>query len=364
MLGNMRFFELLQVAIGNRECLTSCLTDEEWDSLYFECEKHNILGIAYVGITKLPKEQCPSSHLLETWSDVALTMKERNSLLNKRCREMCEYFDGQGMNSCVLMPIGKYRTPDDIDVLCWSKKGKDSKIPFVEYVNFQYVSSSRHIKPKVVRQNVDWETGSFQVEPHFKFSYFNCPWHDRRFKKFVEKKVLMTSPFVRPLDTFPLVQRDGDFPVLSNVFKAVYQLIHLYRKFFCEEIRIGHLLDYYLVLRSLRDESPDENVCKEIMLTISRLGLKKFTGAVMYVMQEVFASPDEYLLCKPNPRNGSFVLKMTMLAGEYTNDIERTRTLRHLGRIGHYLYWLKRNRPFLTQYPMEILFDLYRRIKG
>ena len=100
------------------------------------------------------------------------------------------------------------------------------------------------------------------------------------------------------------------------------------------------------------------------MHVIERLGMKKFAGSVMYVLQTVFGMPDEYLICKPNNRNGSFVLKMTMLAGEYTRYIERTRTLRHLGRLGHHLYWLKRNRPFITQYPAELLFELYRRIKG
>ena len=81
MLGYMRFFELLQVAIGKRECLTSCLTDEEWDSLYLECEKHTVLGIAYVGILKLPKEQMPPSALLAKWRREAEVIKRRNELV-------------------------------------------------------------------------------------------------------------------------------------------------------------------------------------------------------------------------------------------------------------------------------------------
>ena len=349
MLGYMRFFELLQVAIGKRECLTSCLTDEEWDSLYLECEKHTVLGIAYVGILKLPKEQMPPSALLAKWRREAEVIKRRNELVGKRCKEACEYYDKQGMTSCVLMPCGLYSNSEDIDILCRPKETKDGKLSLVEYVNFRYVSSTHHLKPKIMHQHVDWKTGSFPVEVRFKFSYLNCPWHDRRFQRWAEEKTLSVSPRIG----------EGGFPVPSNTFSAVYLMVHLYRKLFCEGIRFGHLYDYYMVLRSLNGSEREE-----VMQVIGRLGMKKFAGAVMHVMQRVFGLPDEYLLCKPNNRNGSFVLSITMLAGDYTRNIERTRTLSHLGRIGHHLYWLKRNRPFLTQYPAEVCFELYRRIKG
>ena len=118
------------------------------------------------------------------------------------------------------------------------------------------------------------------------------------------------------------------------------------------------MLEYYMVLREFNGERA------EVMHIIERLGMKKFAGAVMYVLQTVFAMPDEFLICKSDARHGSFVLNMTMMAGEYTRYIERARTLSHLGRIGHHLYWLKRNRPFITQYPSEMLFETYRKIVG
>ena len=286
-------------------------------------------------------------------------IKRRNELVSKRCKEACEYYYRQGMTSCVLMPTSamvrgeglevRGCNSEDIDILCRYKEAKDGKQSLVEYVNFRYVASTHHIKPKVVRQHVDWKTGSFPVDVRFKFSYLNCPWHDRRFQRWAEEKTLAVSPQIG----------EGGFPVPSNSFSAVYQMVHLYRKLFCEAIRFGHLYDYYMVLRSLNGSEREE-----VMQVIGRLGMKKFASAVMYVLQTVFGMPDEYLLCKPNNRNGSFVLSMTMLAGDYTRNIERTRTLSHLGRIGHHLYWLKRNRPFLTQYPAEVCFELYRRIRG
>ena len=380
-MGTVGFiFKLLQVAIGNRKELPRQLTDDEWGLLYAVSEQHNVLDVAFSAIQKLPDEQRPSLELFAKWQKDAQIEKERRERIIEICRKACETHEKNGFDSCVLMPTSvvvrgerlevrderlevsaqtdevrgkrlevREGAPKDIDILCWSKDKKDGKRTIVEYVNFQYVASTHHIKPKVVRHHVNFESGNIPVEVRFKFSYFNSPLHDRRFLAWVEKKVLSESP---------QKGKDG-YPIPSDTFNAVYQLIHLYRKLFCEGLRLGHLYDYYMVLRSLPKSEHEE-----VMRVIGRLGMKKFAGAVMYVMQTIFGVPDEYLFCKPIARNGSFVISITMQAGEYTRAIERTRMLKHLGRIGHHLYWLKRNRPFLTQYPAEVCFELYRRIKG
>ncbi len=408
-----KVYELLRVAIGNREYLTRPLSAAEWETVYYICELQAVLGIAFVGIQKLPKEQMPPSELFAKWQKDAQKEKEIRVRVTEICRKACEKHEKNGFESCILMPSPikvrgerlelreegfEFRggDPKDVDILCWSKEKKDGKRTIVEYVNFQYVASTKHIKPKVIRHHVNYEKGYIPVEVRFKSEYLNNPWYNGRFENWVKELI----------DSNSMLKQGGDSHAPSDSFNVVYQLLHLYKKLFCEGIRLGHLLEYYYTLREfsverlevraksgeVRDErlevgrppqSPyvggevsveglevrDEGLevggeRLEIMHIIERLGMKKFAGAVMYVLQTVFGMPDEYLICKPNNRNGSFVLKMTMLAGEYTRYIERTRTLRHLGHIGHHLYWLKRNRPFITQYPSEVLFELYRRIKG
>lgn len=51
------FIEVLQVAIGQRRCISKVLTVEEWRLMYELFKKHALLGIGYVAIQKLPKEQ-------------------------------------------------------------------------------------------------------------------------------------------------------------------------------------------------------------------------------------------------------------------------------------------------------------------
>lgn len=52
----MIFLELLQVAVGQRRCISKVLTGEEWGLMYELFKKHALLGIGYVAIQKLPKE--------------------------------------------------------------------------------------------------------------------------------------------------------------------------------------------------------------------------------------------------------------------------------------------------------------------
>ena len=393
----MSFSELAQIAIGNKKQMSRKLSDGEWNTLYGECKKQLVLAFAFSGILKLPVEQMPPSELLAKWQEDALKEKERREKVAEICRKACETHEKNGFNSCVLMPRpskspcvgGLGGDPRDIDILCWSKDKKDGKRTIVEYVNFQYVASTKHIKPKVVRHHVNFESGNIPLEVRFKSDYLNNPWYNDRFETWVRDMVDSASPPESPcvggLDEVrgEGVERPSKYPCIGRLaelpdeFFVVYQLLHLYRKLFCEGIRLGHLVEYYYTLQAFSQQTPlvplhrgkTEGVSSpptqgDLEGLIERLGMKKFAGAVMYVLQTVFAMPDEYLICKPNNRNGSFVLSITMQAGEYTRAIERTRMLKHLGRVGHHLYWLKRNRPFITQYPAEMFFELYKRMKG
>ena len=375
-------FELLRVAIGNRTCIHRPLSAEEWGTIYYTCELQKVLGVAFSGILKLPEEQMPPSELLAKWQKEALVEKGKGEKVAEICCKACETHERNGFYSCVLMPrlaqVGdeslesrdeslEFRDeslgfrggdPKDIDILCWSKDKKDGKRTIVEYVNFMYVASTKHIKPKVVHHHVNFASGNIPLEVHFKLDYLNCPWYNMRYEAWIGEMVERSSK--------------SDSCELPVEFYVVYQLLHLYKKLFCEGIRFGHLVEYYNTLREFKDDGLEvrdkglevRGERLEVMRVIANLGMRKFAGAVMYVLQTVFGMPDEYLICDADARHGSFVLNMVTLAGDYTRHIERTRTLSHLGRLGHYLYWIKRNRPFFTQYPAEIFFELYKRIRG
>ena len=65
------FYELIQVAIGQRSCLSRELTMEEWKGLYALLKKNALLGIDYVAIQKLPQEQWPPKAMILQWVAIA-----------------------------------------------------------------------------------------------------------------------------------------------------------------------------------------------------------------------------------------------------------------------------------------------------
>ena len=102
--------ELLQVAIGNRKCLSRPLSAEEWEKLYSEFELQLVLGFAFSGIERLPDEQLPPSELFDKWKKEAEKESEERERMAEICRKACETHEKNGFNSCVLMPrLGQVR---------------------------------------------------------------------------------------------------------------------------------------------------------------------------------------------------------------------------------------------------------------
>ena len=52
-----QFFELLQVAIGNRDSLSTTLSPDEWEQLYVIAKEQTLTGIAFAALERLPQEQ-------------------------------------------------------------------------------------------------------------------------------------------------------------------------------------------------------------------------------------------------------------------------------------------------------------------
>ncbi len=142
-------------------------------------------------------------------------------------------------------------------------------------------------------------------------------------------------------------------PTPTLAFNRVYILVHIYRHLFHEGIGLRQLLDYYFVLH----QGFTEEERTETMRTLRSLRMQRFTAAVMWVLQEVFAMDDRYLLTDPNEEEGRFLLSEIMLAGNFGHYDERIKRSAKVTEWGLFCRRVGRNLRFLRSYPSEVLWS-------
>ena len=364
---NGLFFELLQIAIGNRKELTRQLSCDEWASMYSECEKHALLGIAFAGVEKLPKEQYPPFDVLAEWVHDAQVTKERNEKMNAECETLARQLENDGLWSCILKGqsnlvnypehLREGRTAGDIDVWCApiSKQGKGER-KVIEYALSRARIANQPV-PEVRYHHVELErVYPVDVEIHHRPSFMCSPLRNIRLRNWCRKfeGINETASF-----------NGHEFPVPTVSFNVVYQLVHIYRHLFDEGIGLRQILDYYMVLRKFREDGfgfRDEGLefRDESLEIIGRLGMRKFASAMMYVLQTVFDMPDEYLICMPNEMEGEFLLSEIMQAGnfgKYDERIKRVEGSYMKVQCNHAFEKWKHNLRLIAHYPEEVLWE-------
>ena len=368
---NSSFFELLQVAIGNRQALTSRPTDEEWELLYSECEKHALLGIAFCGVERLPKEQFPPFDVAAEWVHDAQVAKERNKRLNAECEALTRYLERDGFGSCILKGqsnqvnfpehLRDYRTAGDIDVWVMPKGEENVSLKKRRRSVMKYVSSKVG-NQRVIYHHVDFPIMDTEVEIHFTPSWMKNPFHNHRMQKYFEQ------------EWNNIEKTDYGFFIPSARLNVVYQLTHIFRHLFNEGIGLRQIIDYYFVLRKFEGlVVRDERVREKCLEQIERLGLKRFASAVMWVIQEVIAPPQvsqhsdakdwqkrcPWMICKPNEKEGRFLLSEILQAGNFGKHDERANGEYNSGTLSHTIYKIKRNLRLSVSYPSEVVWGGY-----
>ena len=93
---------------------------------------------------------------------------------------------------------------------------------------------------------------------------------------------------------------------------------------------------------------------------LKELGLWKFGGGIMYIMQEVFGMPDSRLIVPPNETYGKFVLNEVLEAGNFGRHDARNRFGR--SQLGHNLQRGYRDIRLVRYFPAEALCEPLFRI--
>lgn len=407
------FFELLQVAIGNRKELSRIPSAEEWKELFALSKKQALTAVAMVAVSKL---NCVSDYgaslgipevVYLKWLGLTAKVAQRNRQVTEACVELVKLYARDGIATCILKGQGNLvnypeelrecRTPGDIDV--WCKTVDDGGIDIavsdldgkgahyqkyhgneavIEYVKMLHRIASTEPHEGVRYHHIDapavgacGEHGrTIEVEAHFRPLFLDSPLRNHRLQKWFK----INEQF----GVHDAKIGDCVIPTPTVSFNAVYQLVHIYRHLFDEGVGLRQLLDYYFVLRALHIEQETfadrtQSMAQwaegmgvavksneEIIHILSRFGMKKFAGAVMYVLQTVFAMPDEYLICPSNQKEGKFLLNEILQAGNFGKYDDR---IKHGGTQSQHAWEkTKHNLRLLTHYPEEVLWEPFFRV--
>ena len=93
---------------------------------------------------------------------------------------------------------------------------------------------------------------------------------------------------------------------------------------------------------------------------LKELGLWKFAGGIMYIMQEVFGLPASRLIVPPNEEYGRFVLNEVLEAGNFGRHDARNRFGR--SKLGHNLQRVYRDMRLVRYFHAEAMSEPFFRV--
>lgn len=365
-MGNQKtlaFLELLQLSIGTREQLSRVLSVPEWERLFDEAQRQAVVGVLVSGIEKLPDEQRPPKMLLLQWIGLCQQIEAQNSITTKTCIKVCQRLDKDGYNACVLKGQSNYRYyPSEMknrrscgDVDVWVVPKKESKHPVKDVV--EYVDANYNMDVLCWLHNGFTDESGAPVEVHFRPSFMSEPCKNRRFQKH----------FGDILSCRTVAELDGaEIPCMKVDEDVIYQMNHIYRHLIDEGVGLRQVVDYYFLLTAWNEQHIRTK--EETMKIVSWLGMKKFAGALMYVLKELLGMPEGYFLCPVSVKDGEFLMNEIIMSGNFGHNDPRMGAISTSGgyigrRFSQASRRFKRNMRFLTSYPGEVIWEPIVRVE-
>lgn len=347
MLSQQRiFFDLLRFSIGAAETVPDSLREADWAEQYALAKKQALVGVLFHGIKRLPKGMGPDEDLLMRWMGTARKIQRQNVKLFEDSAKVCRNFTHEGFRNCLLKGEGHallypdpyMRTPGDIDI--YLKGGRRRILAYVNRLRPGQVMRYHH---------VDFPIMTTAIEVHFTPSYMFFPLHNQRMQAWFRKVMdLQCSNRVTLPDGY------GEINTPTTSFNVIYILSHLYRHLFTEGVGLRQLLDYYFIMLNA-ECGPTQHSTYNIQHSLRHLGLWKFARAVMYVLHEVFALPEDKMIAPMNEKEGRFLLDEVMRGGNFGQYDDRLGSKENEGKVHRFFRMTFRNLRFVTHYPTEAL---------
>ena len=332
------FFELLRIALGTQETLTTTLTDNEWLEVSQMAVKQSVLGILYSAVEKLPEAQRPPTDLYIDMYQCVQEIEDRNRHLNKMTALVSSRFRKDGFPNCILKgqgiallyPNPLRRQSGDIDI--WLKGERNEILQYVNNITKDAKSSYHQIKFSL-------KDGTL-VEAHYTPSVSYNPFTNKRLQHWLKER---QPEQIRNYCT--VNEGNAQISVPTHEFNAVYMLHHSFRHLLSERLLMKQVIDYFYVLKNLNIQNIPDDAIADIKAGIKTIGMVKFSAALSWLLVQKLGLSKDLIITPIKEKEGIFLAKYIMGTSDKNVDDDITQFSKDFNNA----------KPFFTTYPNEAL---------
>lgn len=315
---NQLFFELIQIAIGTRICLSHTPTADEWGELYAMAKKQSLVGVCFAGVQKLQTQrQEPPEMLYLTWMGMAAKIQQRNEVVNRQCVELQDRLAKDGFRSFLMKgqcnaalygELNALRQSGDIDVFV--DGGRESVVDYV-----------KRTAPTSVINEIELEFKIFddtEVDMHYGLSNLRHPFRNKKLHAYLNGYKDANYTNYRKL---PNLDKGISCPVWE--YDVVYQLVHVYEHFISRGVGLRQIMDFHFLLLN----KPQDANTMAVKDAVRSIGLDGFASRLMWVLQHVFGISMIGVPWIPNMRDGEFLLNEVLISGNFGQANEKMKNV-------------------------------------
>ena len=339
------FFEILRLALDNSSgCSDMSIAPdtEQWKKIYALAKQQSVLGIAFAGIEKLPKESRPPMQLLMRWATEVEAIRGMNGLMNREAARLTRLFTDAGRKNAILKgqanarlyPDPTLRQSGDIDI--WVEGGRDSinrllvDMGMIEKSALEFGRFWHHAHLERTKEGI-------MAEVHYRPASGN-PYKSQELQDFLNREILNAQ-----------MVPEG-FYAPSTKFALVMQLSHLQQHFYSGGLGLRQYIDYYILLKNSTAE-----VRREVAQAIRWLGMVHACSAVMWVLQQVLGLERDLMLCAPCAWRGRRLLRLALVGGNFGKYRQKPRNV--------FVRWFRDRRQALSWLPFDPMNAIFKELK-
>lgn len=292
------FYELMQVAMGQIDCLERGPSPEEWQDLHTLAQGEDVVGACYQSSVHLFDFglRAPQDLILD-WMNEAEELREQCELTEQRYQTLLKKMNerslrftmiaGQGMTYYYNDELHDLRKPDGIDFFIYG--GKEHAEKFVKLTGQQEVRDDGSI--------VYLDTwADTEVRLHYRLKAGKASGRNKSFDRWLRQ------------NNDALFRHDGELTIPSPSMSAVLTMLSLYNQFLSKSLTMRSLMDYYFILRKSDGQFESFKGGQSFDALMKSLHLSRFSRGMMWVMQEIMGLERKYMPSEPMEDEGRFLI--------------------------------------------------------